>query len=103
MDKLASKEITSKIEKEILVDLLEKPMSVEEALKEHHLTLVNDTKVLEEIVTNIIKQNQESVQDYKNGKDRALKYLMGQIMKETKGTANPVLVNELLIHLLNEE
>ena len=78
-------------------------MSVEEALKEHHLTLVNDTKVLEEIVTNIIKQNQESVQDYKNGKDRALKYLMGQIMKETKGTANPVLVNELLIHLLNEE
>lgn len=103
VDKLASKEITSKIEKEILVDLLEKPMSVEEALKEHHLTLVNDTKVLEEIVTNIIKQNQESVQDYKNGKDRALKYLMGQIMKETKGTANPVLVNELLIHLLNEE
>ena len=50
---------------------------------------------------NIIENNQDSVNDYKNGHDRAIKYLMGQIMKETKGKANPRIANEILIEELN--
>ena len=56
---------------------------------------------MKDIVTKIIKENPESVNDYKAGKDRAIKYLMGQIMKETKGSANPKMVNEILIYELN--
>jgi aspartyl-tRNA(Asn)/glutamyl-tRNA(Gln) amidotransferase subunit B len=58
---------------------------------------------LEKIIENIISNNPESVTDYKEGKDRAVKYLMGQIMKETKGSANPQLAMELLTQKLNEQ
>ena len=48
----------------------------------------------------IIESNEESVNDYKNGHDRAIKYLMGQVMKETKGKVNPRLANEILLEEL---
>ena len=63
---------------------------------------ITDTGALEEIVLNVISNNPDSVSDYKAGKDRAIKYLMGQIMKETKGSANPKLVNEILTRELNK-
>ena len=55
------------------------------------------------IVENVILANPESIIDYKSGKDRAVKYLMGQIMKETKGQADPQLANQVLIQKLNEQ
>lgn len=58
---------------------------------------------LTEIVKKIITDNPASVADYKAGKDRAIKYLMGQIMKETKGQANPKLVNDLLKEELDKQ
>ena len=70
-------------------------------MKEKNITNITDTSLLKDIVTKIIKENPESVNDYKAGKDRAIKYLMGQIMKETKGSANPKMVNEILIQELN--
>ena len=48
----------------------------------------------------VLDENEQSVNDYKAGKDKALKYLMGQIMKETKGQANPEVVNRMLIDKL---
>ena len=62
---------------------------------------ITDDSEITEVIQKIIKDNPESVEDYKAGHDRAIKYLMGQIMKETKGSANPQLVNELLISILN--
>ena len=50
---------------------------------------------------NIINNNEKAVEDYKNGLDRSIKFLMGQIMKETKGKANPKLANDMLIEELN--
>ena len=58
---------------------------------------------LMKIVENVILANPESIIDYKSGKDRAVKYLMGQIMKETKGQADPQLANQVLIQKLNEQ
>ena len=58
--------------------------------------------MLRDIVLKVINDNPDSVNDYKAGKDRAIKYLMGQIMKETKGSANPKLVNEILEIELNK-
>ena len=50
----------------------------------------------------VIEKNKESVNDYKNGHDRALKYLMGQVMKETKGSVNPKKASDMLREALNK-
>jgi len=51
---------------------------------------------LREIVADVIANNPKSVEDFKNGKDRAIGFLVGQVMKTTKGQANPQMVNELI-------
>jgi aspartyl-tRNA(Asn)/glutamyl-tRNA(Gln) amidotransferase subunit B len=51
----------------------------------------------------VIENNPKSVEDFKNGKKKALGFLVGQVMKETKGKANPQMVNEIFIRLLNDE
>ena len=54
------------------------------------------------IIKDIISKNPDAVNDYKNGLDRSIKYFMGQIMKETKGTANPVVAQEILMEELKK-
>ena len=63
---------------------------------------INDITELLELIKKVINNNFESVSDYKEGKDRAIKFLMGNIMKESKGMANPILVSELLIKELKK-
>ncbi len=99
--KLDNNTLSSKNLKEIIDDILKSNKTIEEIMKEKNITNITDIYVLKEIVSKVISNNLESVEDYKAGKDRALKYLMGQIMKETKGSANPKLVNEILIEELN--
>lgn len=100
VDKLDKKEINNQIFKEILVTLMETDEDLNKIVENKKVnTLSNDE--LEIIVEKIVLSNPESVEDYKAGRDRAIKYLMGQIMKETRGSANPALVNELLIGILN--
>ena len=101
VEKIDSNTLSSKNLKEIIDDILESDKSIDEIMKEKNITNITDTSLLKEIVIKIINENPESVKDYKDGKDRALKYLMGQIMKETKGSANPKMVNEILISELN--
>ena len=64
------------------------------------LEQISDSNLLQELVLKVIENNTESVNDYKNGHDRALKFLMGQIMKESKGKANPKQVDEILKNTL---
>ena len=94
--------LTSKNVKDILELVLTSSLSIEEIIKKVGISNITDTLALEEIVLNVISNNPDSVSDYKAGKDRAIKYLMGQIMKETKGSANPKLVNEILTRELNK-
>lgn len=94
--------LTSKNVKDILELVLTSSLSIEEIIKKVGISNITDTGALEEIVLNAISNNPDSVSDYKAGKDRAIKYLMGQIMKETKGSANPKLVNEILTRELNK-
>ncbi len=88
--------ITNKNIKDILIDYLETTKDVDTLLKEKGIENINDTELLIKIIKNIIENNPESVEAYHNGHDRAIKYLMGQIMKETKGAANPAVANKLL-------
>ena len=100
---LSKNVISSKIFKDILEEVLTSNLSVEEILKEKNISLMSDTSKLEEIIKKVLKENETSVNDYKSGKQNALKFLMGMIMKETKGSANPKIVNDMLIDLLSKD
>ena len=69
-------------------------------MKENGIENITDDNEIRKIIKEIIKNNQDSVNDYKNGHDRAIKFLMGQVMKETKGKVNPKLANDILIEEL---
>ncbi len=88
--------ISGKIAKDVLPEMLTSGKSAEAIVKEKGLVQVTDTKVIEEAVTKVIQAHQKSVQDYRSGKKEALGFLVGQVMKETKGKANPKIVNEIL-------
>jgi len=64
-------------------------------IEEKNLLQLNDEKHLEEIVDKIMKEHNKSAEDYKNGKENALQFLVGQVMKESKGKANPKVVMEI--------
>lgn len=102
VDKLDKKEINNQIFKEILTILMETDEDLNKIVENKKSSSLSREE-LEKIVENIILANSESIADYKAGKDRATKYLMGQIMKETKGQADPALANQLLIQKLNEQ
>jgi len=102
VSKLSSGSLTNKVFKEILNDLMETDTPIDEIIKSRGIETISDTSYLTEIVDKVLGENKESVEDYKAGKDRAVKYLMGQIMKESKGKANPALVNQLLIEELSK-
>ena len=63
--------------------------SADDVVKEQGLVQITDTGALEELVKKVIAANPQSVEDYKAGKKKAIGFLVGQIMKETKGRANP--------------
>ena len=98
--KVSDDSLSSKNLKDILVDIMESDSSIDEIIKSKGISNITDVSYLKEIIQNIIDNNSESVSDYKAGKDRALKHLMGMIMKETKGSANPKVAMELLEDLL---
>ncbi len=98
---LESKEINNNNFKAILDDLMETDNNIKEILKSHDISNM-DTNALEDIIKKVLNDNMESVNDYKNGKTNAAKYLMGMAMKETKGKANPKDVNDMLNSLLNK-
>ena len=81
--------------------MLETGKNPKEIVKEKGLIQITDEKAIEEIVEKVLQENEQSIEDYKNGKDRALGFLVGQAMKLSKGKANPKMVNELMINKLN--
>jgi len=70
--------------------------SADAIITQQGLSQISDTQQLEETVIEVINSNVQAVADYKAGKETALKFLVGQVMRATKGRANPKLVNELL-------
>ncbi|MBD9105312.1 Asp-tRNA(Asn)/Glu-tRNA(Gln) amidotransferase subunit GatB [bacterium] len=102
VEKLDKKEISNQVFKEIINTIMETDSDLEELIaskKQKELTL----EELEKIVTEVILNNPDSITDYKLGKDRATKFLMGQIMKATKGSASPSQANEILLKKLSEQ
>ena len=98
---LDSNKINSKIFKDILDDIMEQDKSIDEILDDHGIKEMDDSE-LDEIIAKVMEENPKSVSDYQNGNERAIKFLMGLIMKETKGNANPTLVTERLTKALTK-
>lgn len=94
--------ISSKIAKKVFNELIKKGGDPEEIVKAKGLVQISDEGTLRKVVTEILDNNEQSIEDFKNGKDRAIGFLVGQIMKATKGQANPPLVNKILLEEINK-
>lgn len=88
--------ISGKIAKTVFEEMFNKGKDPEQIIREKGLVQISDEDALVKIVEEIIAQNQKVVADYRAGKDRALAFLVGQVMKTTRGKANPEMVNRLL-------
>lgn len=94
--------ISSKIAKKVFKELIENGGDAEQIVKDKGLVQISDEGELRKMVTDVLDANEQSIIDYKNGKDRALGFLVGQIMKASKGKANPPMVNKLLVEEMNK-
>ena len=94
--------ISSSIGKKVLNELFENPRSPEKIIEEKGWVQISDENAIKEVVLKVLKENEQSVLDYKAGKDRALGFLVGQAMKETKGKANPKMLNEMFLEELKK-
>ena len=95
-----NKKITDNVASKILEKLIEKPFDVNAFVKKENLGAVSDVKELKKYCEEAIKENPQAVEDYKNGEKKALHFLVGQVMRVTKGKATPKEVNEIILKLV---
>ncbi|OGW85678.1 MAG: aspartyl/glutamyl-tRNA amidotransferase subunit B [Omnitrophica bacterium RIFCSPHIGHO2_02_FULL_46_11] len=88
--------ISGKIAKDVIVEMYDTKKSAEEIVKEKGLIQVTDTKLLEEVADRVIQANPKVAAEVRSGKAQAIGFLVGQVMKETQGKANPKMINEIL-------
>ncbi|EOS9369163.1 Asp-tRNA(Asn)/Glu-tRNA(Gln) amidotransferase subunit GatB [Listeria innocua] len=94
--------ISSKIAKKVFRELAQNGGDAEQVVKDKGLVQISDEGALRTIIGEILDNNEQSIIDYKNGKDRAVGFLVGQVMKATKGQANPPMVNKILLEEMNK-
>ena len=92
--------ISSKIAKIILEEMFKTGADPSQIIEEKGLSLITDEAEIEKIVKKVISENQKAVSDFKKGKENAFQFLIGQVMAETKGKANPEIINKILKKLL---
>jgi len=93
-------EINSSAAQTVLKEMFEKGSDPSHVIEELGLAQTNDEGELEVIAAKVIEENPKSVEDYKKGKENAIKFLMGQVMKATGGKANPQVATEILVRKL---
>lgn len=92
--------VSNKQARELFAKMIIEPVSPKKLLEESGTSLISDEETLKAIVKEVVDMNEQSVIDYKNGKDRALGFIVGQIMKKTQGKANPGLTSRLVLEEL---
>ena len=101
IDLISSNTISGKIAKDILPELIETNISPKKLVDQKGLAMISDSSSLEIIVDELIKNHSEEVKAYKNGKTKLLGFFVGQLMKQTKGKADPKLANRIISSKLN--
>ena len=92
--------INSTVAKEVFEEVFKHDIDPDKYVEEKGLKTVNDAGELQAVVEQVIRDNPQSVEDYRNGKEKAIGFLVGQTMKAMKGKANPGMVNKILKELL---
>ena len=94
--------ISSAIAKKVLEELFENPKMPSKIIEEKGWVQISDEGAIKEVVMKVLENNPQSIADYKAGKDKALGFLVGQAMKETRGKANPQMLNKMFLEELNK-
>lgn len=103
LDLMKSGEISGKIAKDVLDAMIETGQSASQIVELKGLRQVSDSSAIEKIIEEVMTKNQASVDEYRAGKEKLFGFFVGQVMKESKGQANPAMVNELLRKNLNTD
>ena len=98
---ISNNTISGKIAKEILPELIQKNISPKKLVKEKGLAMISDSSSILPIIDELIAEYTDEVQAFRNGKTKLLGFFVGQLMKKTKGKADPKLANKLLVEKLN--
>ena len=100
---VASKDISSNQAKEIFAKMLEGNISAKDAKKALGIeTQISDNDFIINVINEVLNEFPESIKDYKEGKGRALGFMIGQVMKKTQGKVNPKLTSDLLLEELKK-
>jgi len=94
--------ISSAIAKKVLEELFNEVKMPNKIIEEKGWVQISDEGAIKEVVMKVLENNPKSIADYKAGKDRALGFLVGQALKETKGKANPGILNKLFLEELKK-
>nr|WP_267507882.1 Asp-tRNA(Asn)/Glu-tRNA(Gln) amidotransferase subunit GatB [Borreliella garinii] len=93
--------ISGKMAKKVFLEMMSREVSASVIISENQLEQINDKFVIKQIVLEVLNENPKSIELYKKGKDHAIKFMMGQIMKKSSGKINPILANEILLQSLS--
>jgi len=88
--------LSTKMAKEVFEEMFHSGKRAPQVVQEKGLVQISGASELEEIISQVLAANAAAVADFKKGKEQSLKFLVGQVMKATKGQANPQMLNELL-------
>ncbi len=94
--------ISGKIGKAVFEEMIASGKAPKDIIREKNLAQVSDPAAIEKVVLEVMAENPTSVADFKAGKERAVKHLLGEIMKKTRGKVNPTLTNDILMKKLQE-
>ena len=95
--------ISGKIAKTVIEDMLSSGEKAEQIVREKGLIQITDESEIEDLAGEVIKENQKVVNDYISGKSNAIGFLVGELMKKTKGKANPQLASKILKKMIEDK
>ncbi|MBT3395181.1 Asp-tRNA(Asn)/Glu-tRNA(Gln) amidotransferase subunit GatB [archaeon] len=98
---IETKTITEATGKKLIEMLIDKPFSPKDYVEKNELAQITSEIELEDICKKIVSQNEKAVEDYKGGEEKSFNFLVGMVMRETKGKANPVIVKDAMKRILS--
>lgn len=101
IDSIKNGTISGKIGKEILFELIAKGGTVKGLIKDKNLVQITDSAEIEKMIDKVLAENPKQVEQYRGGKTKLQGFFAGQVMKESKGKANPGVLNKILLDKLN--
>ncbi len=94
---IEDKKITNNQGKEVFAKMLEEELTPSEIVKKYNMEVIEDNDLIESLVDEVISENQKAIEDYHNGRTNMLDYMVGQVMKKSRGKANPVEAKGILL------